>query len=886
MTNDQELLSEYVIRGSEAAFAELVSRHLPLVYSAALRQLHGNQELAKDVAQTVFISLARKARSLTRHKLLTGWLYTSTRFASATVRRSEARRQTRERVAAVMQANDGSSNKEWEQLVPVLDEAMHELSADEQFAVLLRFFERKELKQVGAVLGISEDAARMRIARALGKLQGILNKRGVAVSAGTLGLLLAAEAVKAAPSGVAVSIRAAAAAGAGSGMLIDHLFEVLKTNYRITTAAGAAILLMVAVIVKSQHPARTAAATEQQQVSQNVPGEADRLANEMKQLPASTTKRKKRSQNASGMRLQLLDSETGAPPTSARISIAFFSEGGHSKARKFQTDDSGVAWVQPDPQPFTGANLFVTADGHVPKVVTFGSGDLPEDYIMKLEAGSAMGGIVSNEAREPVADVKIEFETGGIDKMEKENIQFGPDTAVKTDDHGHWSCNMIPKGLETIQLVLSHKEFATTVTNASANVPEATNLTVVLAKGVSIAGTVANQGGQPIKGASVREVHNRSEPHHSALTDEFGKFTLNYLRPQEIMLAIQAKGFSPEIKELVVSNNPVELKVVLGPGHLLRGRVLDESGTPISNAVAQTDWDQQGVRKLEWTSRTDTDGRFEWDSAPAEPLLYWFEASGRAWHRMLALKADGSEHEIKLQRDKQQDPKGATTVTGTAIDADTGQPLDTFRVLLGQIQMLDFPPDFSFLCDGKDGRFSARLEAQQFFATYQIQITKDDYLPAVSTNLSTRQGSQALEFQLLKGSGPAGVVLLPGGEPAANCTVFMYEAVGGVYMDRPGHVRKEDGITTALATQPAAEGRFRFSPRLQARGLMVIHEQGYAQVGLEKFNRTIPVQRWGRVEGRLLIGNTPGVNEKISLGNVYYRFPENGRHFPPLSLWL
>src|SRR5712664_3961599 len=120
MTDDTELLRQYAKAGSEGAFSELVSRHLPLVYSAALRQVGGDHELAKDVAQTVFIDLACKAGSLSRHKVLTGWLYTSTRFAAATARRSENCRRARKEIAAAMQALNAStpSGSDWERFAP------------------------------------------------------------------------------------------------------------------------------------------------------------------------------------------------------------------------------------------------------------------------------------------------------------------------------------------------------------------------------------------------------------------------------------------------------------------------------------------------------------------------------------------------------------------------------------------------------------------------------------------------------------------------------------------------------------------------------------------------------------------------------------------------
>src|SRR6266566_248896 len=198
MNDDAQLLRRYAEAGSESAFSEIVSRHIDLVYSAALRQVGGDAHLAQDVAQTVFADLARKARTVSRHGVLTGWLYQATRFAASKAVRTERRRATREKEAVAMQ--ELSSEANWDDLSPLLDEAMGRLGAKDRDAVLLRYFERKELRAVGDVLGTSEEAARKRVGRALERLRRYLTGRGVSFSAPALAATLTGSAVLASPA--------------------------------------------------------------------------------------------------------------------------------------------------------------------------------------------------------------------------------------------------------------------------------------------------------------------------------------------------------------------------------------------------------------------------------------------------------------------------------------------------------------------------------------------------------------------------------------------------------------------------------------------------------------------------------------------------------------
>jgi RNA polymerase sigma factor (sigma-70 family) len=152
MVTDAELLRRYAEENSEPAFAELVRRHVDLVFSAALRQVRGDAHRAQDITQVVFTTLARKAHSLTRHPVLAGWLYTATRHAATKATRGETRRHAREQEAHLMQEifSPGVASIDWDRVRPVLDDAMRELNDRDREAVLLRFFARQPFNEIGA----------------------------------------------------------------------------------------------------------------------------------------------------------------------------------------------------------------------------------------------------------------------------------------------------------------------------------------------------------------------------------------------------------------------------------------------------------------------------------------------------------------------------------------------------------------------------------------------------------------------------------------------------------------------------------------------------------------------------------------------------------------
>ena len=255
--DDSTLLALYAADRSEVAFASLVQRHVDLVYSAALRQLGGNHHLAQDVTQMVFVDLAKKAAALSRHPALSAWLHRCTRYAVCNTRRKEARRSALNTIFAHDPSLLPSSEPAWHEIGPVLDDVVDGLPEKDRAAVLLRFFARKPFADVGRELGVSENAARMRVDRAVETLRAALGRRGIHSSAAALSALVSVHGVSAAPASVTPLVAAAVTTG---GAPLSTVASTLYTMSKIKLAATAALVatgaIAILVEVQSRHGLR------------------------------------------------------------------------------------------------------------------------------------------------------------------------------------------------------------------------------------------------------------------------------------------------------------------------------------------------------------------------------------------------------------------------------------------------------------------------------------------------------------------------------------------------------------------------------------------------------------------------------------------------------
>jgi len=253
--SDAQLLRDYAARGNENAFREIVNRHAALVYSSALRQVI-SPDLARDVAQSIFTDLARKAPALvethTENSSLLGWLYRSTRFTALNLLRDDRRRLARERQAMQHFDSATETTPDWDQVQPVLDEAMADLSDEDRDALLLRFFKNHDFRAIGSTLGVSDDAAQKRVTRALERLRTHLTNRGVTTTALALSTALAANAVPLAPVGLAATLSTGALVGTTLATAATVAKAIAMTTIQKTAIAATIAILAGAGIYEAR----------------------------------------------------------------------------------------------------------------------------------------------------------------------------------------------------------------------------------------------------------------------------------------------------------------------------------------------------------------------------------------------------------------------------------------------------------------------------------------------------------------------------------------------------------------------------------------------------------------------------------------------------------
>ena len=861
MMSDWELLQAYAKNRSENAFAELVRRHLNWVYSTALRQVR-DPHLAEDVTQAVFVLLARKANNLRPGTLLSGWLFRTTRFVGSRALRTEYRRKAREQTAATMSSTISSDDNEilWNQLTPHLDQAVAALSQADRMAILLRFYEKKPLREVGDRLGLTEEAAKKRVSRAIEKLRTLITRRGVVLGGAALAVALAEQTVQAAPATLAATVLKASASATIPQLARETLnawrwakLKLIATIAAVSVAGGFFVVHMT-----SQHkpgavslpPVNTAPATQAEVttvVSQTAPESASNPP--AQSLSASTHV----------INILVVEQQTKQPIPG----VAFDIFGLNREGTNGRTDKDGRYQIQLPEQDPGFLQVMAHKTGFVSKIVFWhtrvGTFHLPQDFMFKLEPATSIGGIVQDEQGQPIPGVSVSVSHGwsNMGGATEEVNTYVRDNVV-TDANGRWRSDQVPADLSRVYMSFTHPEYFGGI--AQPPVEKLRDMTgvTVMKRGLVVQGVVLGENNQPIEGVTVEQGPMCCGP--AMKTDAAGRFRFTNLAPGTLILTFQAEDHAPELTTVDVNSQTTPLEIHLAEGNIIRGRVVDMKGNPVAHAWATiSKWREH--RTLGWETRTDTEGRFVWSNAPPDEVQVAFGKEGfisiNTFASMPSLKPSEDEVVITLLP--------LLHVHGMVVDADTGESIGKLKVIPGSTYINDtnWPSwneygtinstngQYEIAFDDQTG--NSRIDTNGHASVddnsaHIIRVEADGYDPATSRPFKLDEGNVAFDFRLRKGNWLSATVRTPDGTVLEDANV-------SVSTDSM-HVQH---------TKTGPDGVFRFPSPGKDYSVMVTHAQGFALVTSDQLAGTsaIVAQPWGRIEGTLRVGTETGANQTV-----------------------
>ncbi len=863
--DDWQLLQEYARRGSEAAFRSLVERHIGLVHAAARRQVADSQ-LAEEVTQAVFILLARKAGSLRQGVVLPGWLFRTTRFVAARALRAERRRHQREQEACEMQ-NLESVQTAGASLSPLLDEALGRLGERERNAVLLRFAHDQSLREVGRQLGISEEAAKKRVSRALERLRSFFAGRGFTVSIGVLAGVFAHELAQGAPAALATRIVAGALTAniANYSALPALVRETLEAwrwaRLKLASALTGSVagLICLGVLIAS---ARAPASGQRAKAESKPAAEQSDAVN-----PAAAQRSSKPSKERS-MQFRVVAKDTGAPVAGAPLGINTVVDGQWKRRFDVATDENGVARIV-FPR-FTGRlDVGVMASGFAARCATWrtdADAVIPAEYTMRVDrVTNWMGGWLRDPTGRPVADAVVEVEFGISDMAQEENPRerpgfVSPAPVARSDRKGWWTCALVAPNARYLPGIRArHPAFAPAriITGTLSEEPGthaeplkllwSGKLVTVMGPGLKLTGRILTEEGKPVANARVEHEPASFETLHTQ-SDADGGFAFEGLAAGSFDFLVTAPGFAQQYLKVEVSEGMPPLEVSLKAGGVLRLRVEDENGEPIPGGfVALTGPAGVYSPQMSWMAGTGPDGRVEWTSAPADQRLNLgvSRLPEFATSRGILVKADGEEHVIRLRR--------ALTISGRVTDAQTGEPIrEEIKAFpgYGQGEHSWYRGETRRSTDG-----TYKVYFREGSLPWRFRVEAEGYSPFVSEALQPEKGGQldrdiALEpvdqTRIIRG-----VVRGTDGQPAMGAQVTLIGPEQSASLGQARFSRRSSGSHVILEADAA--GRFAFPEEPEAKAVVAVSSNGFARVTLAGLNPPLEIrlQPWGHIDGTI-----------------------------------
>jgi hypothetical protein len=565
-------------------------------------------------------------------------------------------------------------------------------------------------------------------------------------------------------------------------------------------------------------------------------------------------------------------------PLLAELKVSMCDDRSCFPVGKFSADPLGMHIIKL-PKEIKGLTVWVYRRSYVPKVLSWSDYHkdiIPPEYTVKLEAGASIGGAIRDEQGKPVADAKVAVQGPGNEAMSVEQLGLqGSFQTETTDAAGQWSCDNVPARFENLTFHVTHPDFAPASFQFQKELWDG-KAVMILKRGAGLSGVVLGMDGRPIRSAEIfvgaSQFHRDSV---KALTDEHGRFALGKIPPGEKRITVTAEGFAPETRLVEIGANSSDLKFELDLGGKIRGTIVDADGKPIEGVfIGIMFW--KGLQVLAWNTRTDKDGRFSWNSAPHGEARYNIGKEG--FMEAGAMFKHGEDQTIRLEK--------AVTVSGTVVDASTGEPIPHFQIIFGDGFRTDGKMRYTWQRHqgkkGHGGKFAFDL-TDGLGAVMYLRVEAKEYRPIISEPFTNTPGNHQFTFKLEKAPPVTGLVKLPDGRPAAGATLVVCSGDNHAYMSQPKQFRLD--AYDSPNTRTDERGAFSLPPLSDAEALIIAHEGGFIEIpfSTDQTNKLeFLLKPWARVSGRVLLGRTPATNHEVMVSNDLL----NLREIPPVQLFI
>ncbi|MHC4333443.1 MAG: sigma-70 family RNA polymerase sigma factor [Planctomycetota bacterium] len=649
--------------------------------------------------------------------------------------------------------------------------------------------------------------------------------------------------------------------------------EQAKGNLRNTSNSGAE-----ARSVSSQTVAPDTSRTVNSDSQDTLPAaavddESGRLSNDANQ--SALADEALFDQQGLGMVVFVQAKETGEAISDANLeAVMRYVEMTPPEEITLKTSELGFCRVEFGEQMPIEFHVRITKPGYTPRGVYCNEkSSIPGEYTFQLERGTVIGGRVIDEEGEAVEGAFIDLRTSWINLDSPNEVRNALADTVRTDANGKWSADIVPADLvkERVSIRVRHPDYFNDHRYSGlqmlATIPamRSQKAQFVLRRGFAVSGDVVDTAGNPIEGACVELDDRRAGGDPKMETDGNGQFRFDEPQLGKTRIKVDADGYAPDMQVLDVNASTEAIEFVLEPGNRILGRVIDVNGNPVEGAfILISDWRSPHSRGLR--AVTDHQGRFEWNSAPADEVEIHVRKNGFMSNEKSVVASD-EENEIILYR--------PLRAIGEVLDAGTSEPIDKFDVTARTLYRR-----------GSTGRWRSRHTGGLFEVTfdsfgpeYEVEVKADNYEPFTSRRFTVDEGTVELKIRMVRcalENLPQGTVYLPDSNVAAGAEVRVTTRGLGSLGLKEG--RRRGRRTKHVLTDP--NGHFTAPVQPERFDLLVIHDAGYSEVSQEQLaeSHEIHLNPWGRVEGTVSAISGPVAYERVGLSPEPWRSIQGQEH--------